>query len=74
MSRINPMESESHILWAMVFGAAGFGYFLYGRKQRVAMPFVSGVLLCVFPYFINNIYLLVFIGIVLLALPYFIRV
>ena len=56
----------------MLFGAAGFGYFWYGRKQRAAVPFVAGIALFVFPYFVTNVYLLVFIGVVLVALPYFI--
>jgi len=58
----------------MLFGAIGFGYFLYGRKQKMAMPFLSGIALCVFPYFISNAYMMVLIGAVLLALPYFIKV
>jgi hypothetical protein len=68
------MESESQIIWGMLFGAIGFGYFLYGRKQKAAMPFLSGVALCIFPYFVSNVYLMVLIGVVLLALPYFIKV
>ena len=68
------MESESQIIWGMLFGAIGFGYFLYGRKQKVAMPFVSGIALCFFPYFVSNVYLMVSIGVVLLALPYFIKI
>ena len=67
------MESEYHMIWAMLFGAIGFGYFLYGRKQRVAMPFLSGVALCVFPYFVSNVTVLVCVGIALMALPYFIQ-
>ena len=67
------MENEYHMIWAMLFGAAGFGYFLYGRKQRVAVPFLSGVALCVFPYFVSNVTVLVCIGVVLMALPYFIQ-
>jgi hypothetical protein len=66
------MAGQYHLLWTVLFGAAGFGYFLYGRKQRVAMPFVAGIGLCVFPYFVSNVYLLVAIGILLIALPYFI--
>ncbi len=68
------MESEAQLIWAMLFGAVGFGYFLYGRKQRVAMPFVAGIALCVFPYFVSNVYLLIGTGVTLLLLPYFIRI
>ncbi|CAA0125108.1 Uncharacterised protein [Halioglobus japonicus] len=68
------MGSEYHIVWAMLFGAVGFGYFWYGRKQQAAVPFVSGIALFVFPYFVSNVYALVGIGFALMALPYFIRI
>jgi len=68
------MESESQIIWGMLFGAIGFGYFLYGRKQKAAMPFLSGIALCAFPYFVSNVYMMVLTGAVLLTLPYFIKV
>ncbi|HEB73142.1 MAG TPA: hypothetical protein ENI77_11075 [Nitrospirae bacterium] len=68
------MESTSTIMWAMLFGAVGVGFILYGRKQRAAMPLMSGVALCLFPYFISNVYLLVITGAALMALPYFVRI
>ena len=68
------MESESQIIWGMLFGAIGLGYFFYGRKQKAVMPFLSGIALCVFPYFVSNVYMMVLIGAVLLALPYFVKV
>jgi len=68
------MEGESQIIWGMLFGAIGVGYFLYGRKQKAAMPFISGIALCVFPYFVSNVYMMILIGAVLLALPYLINI
>ncbi len=68
------MESTSTIMWAMLFGAVGAGFIMYGRKQRAAMPLMSGVALCLFPYFISNVYLLVITGAALMALPYFVRI
>lgn len=67
------MESEYHIIWAMLFGAIGFGYFWYGRKQRAAVPFAVGIAMLLFPYFVSNVYGLVLIGLILMALPYFIN-
>jgi len=61
------------LFWAVVFGGAGIGYFSYGRKQRALIPLVTGIALFIFPYFINNIYALVFTGVVLISIPYFIR-
>lgn len=46
---------------------------MYGRKQKAVMPLVCGLALMIFPYFVSNIILLVIIGIVLIAVPYFIR-
>lgn len=37
------------------------------------MPLVCGLTLMVFPYFVFNMWLLVGIGIVLIAIPYFLR-
>jgi hypothetical protein len=61
------------LLWGVLFGALGLGYFSYGRKRRAIVPLVCGVALMVFPYFISSTLLLVTIGAALLAVPYFIR-
>lgn len=66
------MNSTS-LVWGVVFGAIGFSYFLYGRKQRRGVPFGCGIGLMVFPYFISNTAMLVIIGAALIAAPYFFR-
>lgn len=66
--------SMSSLLWGLLFGSAGFGFFLYGKKQQAVVPLFCGLALMVFPYFVSNTILLVVIGIVLIALPYFIRI
>lgn len=68
------MDSTASILWAVLFGAIGFGFFIYGKKQRAVVPLFSGVALMVFPYVVTNVYMLVITGLVLTALPWFIRV
>jgi hypothetical protein len=65
------MTDTSSLLWGLLFGSIGIGYFVYGRRQRRAMALVAGVLLCVFPYFVSNAVLTVFLGALLMALPYF---
>lgn len=62
------------LLWGLLFGSIGLGFFVYGRKQRAAVPLVCGMALMVFPYFISNTILIVAVGIALMALPYFIRI
>ena len=61
-------------MWGMLFGAIGFGFFLYGKKQKLVVPLCVGIALCVFPYFIADVYILVLIGVVLIAIPYFVRI
>jgi hypothetical protein len=66
--------STSSILWGLLFGSVGLGFFVYGKKQKVVVPLVCGLVLMVFPYFISNTILLVAIGLALIAFPYFVRI
>ena len=64
---------EARILWGLLFGSIGLGFFMYGRKQRAVVPLVCGLALMVFPYFVATTLLLVGIGVLLMAVPYFVR-
>ncbi len=64
----------SVLLWGLVFGSAGFGYFLYGKKQRAVVPLVCGIALMVYPNFISNTIVLVVVGIALAVAPHFVRI
>jgi hypothetical protein len=66
------MDSTSSLMWGMLFGAIGLGFLVYGKRQRAVIPLLTGLALCVFPYFVSNAYVLVIVGAVLMALPYFI--
>jgi hypothetical protein len=66
--------TTSAIVWGLLFGSIGVGFFIYGRKQRAPVPLICGIALMVFPYFVSNIFALVAIGIVLVCVPYFIRI
>ena len=68
------MGSTAVLLWGLLFGAIGFGFFLYGKKQKAVVPLITGIALCVVPYFIANVYALVLVGVVLMAIPYFVRI
>lgn len=65
--------NASTLLWGMLFGSIGFGFFLYGKKQRAIAPLACGLALMAFPYFVSGTVLLVLIGAVLMAIPYFVR-
>jgi hypothetical protein len=64
---------QAWLLWGLLFGSIGLGYFIYGKKQRAVVPLVCGLALMLFPYFVSGTLLLVGIGAVLMAIPYFLR-
>ena len=68
------MSSEASIIWSLIFGSIGVGFFLYGRKQKAVVPLICGLVLIAFPYFVSNTVLLVVIGLLLIAIPYFVRI
>ena len=67
------IDSISVLLWGLLFGSIGFGFFLYGKRQKAVVPLITGIMLCVVPYFIANVYVLVGVGVILVAIPYFVR-
>ena len=50
--------------------SVGMGYFIYGKKQRKVVPLASGALLCIFPYFVSNLYFFIGAAAVLFVLPF----
>jgi hypothetical protein len=68
-----PSIDNASLLWGVVFGAVGFAYFIYGKKQAMFVPLFCGIALMVFPYFVSNTVLLLMVGLVLSVLPYLFR-
>jgi len=68
------LNNPTLLMWSILFGAVGMGYFMYGRRQRSPVPFLVGIALMVYPYFISNVYVVVLIGIALIATPYFVHI
>ena len=66
--------STAVLLWGLLFGSIGFGFFIYGKKQKAVVPLVTGIVLCVAPYFIANVYVLVGVGVILVAIPFLVRI
>lgn len=67
------LGSTATLVWGVLFGAVGLGFFTYGKKQRAVVPLLAGMALFVIPYVIPNAYLLVLAGAVIMAVPYFVR-
>jgi len=68
------MDTTALLIWGMVFGSLGLGFFIYGKKQKRIVPLITGILLFIFPYFISDIYILIITGAALVSLPYFVRI
>ena len=63
----------AQIVWGMLFGAIGAGYMVYGKRQRAIVPLACGLALMLFPYVVSNNWGIVITGVVLMAIPYFVR-
>ena len=61
------------LLVGFIAGVFGMAYFVYGKKQTKMSAMIAGVLLCVYPYFIESVLWQVVVGVVLLAAPFFIE-
>jgi hypothetical protein len=61
------------LFWGVVFSSIGLGFFIYGKQQRAVVPLVCGLCLMIYPYFIPNTVALVGIGLLLSAVPYFLK-
>ncbi len=64
----------SSLLWGLLFGSIGLGFFVYGKRQKAIVPLICGLALMVFPYFVDDTLLLVALGVVLIVIPYFVRI
>lgn len=62
------------LLLGVVFSSIGLGYFIFGKKQKNMMVLVSGIILMLYPYFIENIFFMLIIGVALIFLPKFIKI
>lgn len=68
------MAGHAALFWSVIFSAIGLGFFIYGKQQKAAIPLGCGVALMLYPYFVSNTILMVLIGLVLIAIPYFVRI
>jgi len=67
------LMDTSTLMWGVILGSIGFGFFIYGKKQKTIVPLISGVGLMVFPYFTSNVFILVATGVVFVVLPFLLK-
>jgi len=61
------MDSSWLVVWWMVFSVIGTATFTYGYRQRKIAPTVFGVALIMYPYFLNNVWAVIGVGVLLIA-------
>lgn len=63
------MPSGPTLLIGMLAGVFGVAYFAYGKRQAKLVPLITGVLLCIYPYFIESVLWMSIVGVLLVAAP-----
>lgn len=66
--------NSTTLFLGLIFSSIGLGYFIYGKKQKMIVPFICGIVLMIFPYFIENNLLISAIGMIFSLIPWFIRI
>ncbi|MCH7380306.1 MULTISPECIES: hypothetical protein [Acinetobacter] len=65
--------NATQLFLGVIFSSIGLGYFMYGKKQKMTVPLVCGLILMLFTYFIDSTAMISIIGVALSIVPYFLR-
>jgi len=65
--------TTTYLLGTILFSSIGMGASIYGKKQGLWKPLVLGVLLMVYPYAVNETWMLYAIGTALTACLFLFR-
>jgi len=60
----------SNLFIGMIISTVGVGYMMYGRRQTKFAPVIAGVVLCIYPYFVDDWVWLIVIGVPLVVAPF----
>jgi len=64
--------STSLILIYIFLGSTSLSYMMYAKSQRKAIALISGIILGILPYFNLSIWLMLFLALIFMALPFII--
>lgn len=67
------MGDPSALLWGLLLGAIGTGYFVYGKRQGELVPLLCGLALIVLPWVLSGSWGLALAGGALVVLPWVLR-
>jgi len=68
------VENTGFLLWGLLFSSVGIGYLIYGRRQQQRVAFYTGIVLMVYPYFMDSSVQLIVVGVLLLLVPRFLKI
>ena len=57
------------LLSGLLFSSIGVGYLIYGKKQQHQAAFCCGLALLLYPYVIDQLWLIWLLGLALMAVP-----
>ena len=57
------------LVFSFIISTVGFAYFVYGKKTVNFLFLVAGLILMIYPYFIEELLAAVIIGIILVLAP-----
>lgn len=61
------------LMTGLVSGSASMAYWVHGKKRHKSGMLWAGMALMVYPWFVDGLLPTIFIGVALLALPFFYR-
>lgn len=61
------------VIGGYIISIIGLGYFLYGKKASNFSALISGIIMMIYPYFIESIIVLFVMALLLIVLPFYIK-
>jgi hypothetical protein len=59
---------------SLFVSSIGLAYFVYGKKRPNALFLISGIIMSVYPYFVSNYAISIIIALILIFMPFIIKV
>jgi hypothetical protein len=65
------MFNANFLFASLIWGSVGFGYFIYGKKQREWVPMVGGIVMIADSYFCGSALIMTVLSVGIMAAVYF---
>lgn len=61
------------LYWDVLISLVGLGFFMYGRKRPDVVAMITGLIIVVYPYFIDSLGWSIVIGLAIIAIFAFLK-